>query len=580
MKALFLLGDDALKAIYAPEDGRAPRFSSVAELEAHWEGLQNKGADPDVRVRDGHCHEAVMWYVHHLSEDGQAAFGRNTSLALPLLPLADHTSRADGSDAHTAYSSSVTCQKCHVGGIDNLGVPEVKPETDQAMKRRCYTNYKELFNITCGPCDGISGIYWGDQDKDFSPPPCTVVAQPHEVPEEKRVKAALPHQFKVHVQGSDRMGRTTNPFPHSNIISKIYGQIHGTWWMDHEPNASLAMLRHDTTYGDVHIEGQHIPGIAPFVSEIHVQSTAQKKANITGQMVSLIKGLPSWMPGGCTCIPDPVGVPDITTTEANGLAHMEYMGRINIQIEYEKRWVELDHWANWFFHIFMETDKTAPMYGQAPKRLASAYAGMAVYSNWTIGDPKLLRPDVWYGGIPTTPEKVGPDHGKFCMNPKKVPQCNDISLKTFPPPADLPVPHDAELVAKSVLAPRFFPMKPELEALVAKTMHEMEPAHETEAEAPAGPPIRPCTGGQCASDADCQACGTTGKCSSPLAGSAHPEIAATCVDVPTGAPEAPAPSVGDSVWPTQWVADVEGWTYPDFTSAATSAKGRYFYDGV
>ena len=70
--------------------------------------------------------------------------------------------------------------------------------------------------------------------------------------------------------------------------------------------------------------------------------------------------------------------------------------------------------------------------------------------------------------------------------------------------------------------------------------HEMEPAQ-------AGPPIRPCTGGQCASDADCSACGTTGKCSSPLAGSAHPEIAATCVDVPAGAPEAPAPSVADAV---------------------------------
>jgi hypothetical protein len=67
LKAMFLLGDDALKAIYAPEDGRAPRFSSVSELEAHWEELGNAGADSDVRVRDGHCHEAVMWYVHHLS---------------------------------------------------------------------------------------------------------------------------------------------------------------------------------------------------------------------------------------------------------------------------------------------------------------------------------------------------------------------------------------------------------------------------------------------------------------------------------------------------------------------------------
>jgi len=457
MKALFLLGDDALRAIYAPEDGRAPRFSSVAELEAHWEGLQNKGADPDVRVRDGHCHEAVMWYVHHLSEDGQAAFQSNASLALPLLPLADHTARADGSAAHTAYSSSVTCQKCHVGGIDNLGVPEAKPETDLAMKRRCYTNYKDLFNITCGPCDGIAGIYWGDGDKDFSPPNCVVVAQPNEVPEEKRVKAALPRQFKVHVQGSDRMGRTTNPFPKSNIISKIYGQIHGTWWMDHEPNASLAMLRHDTYYGDVHIKGQHIPGIEPFVSEIHSQTGMQKSKNISGPMVSLISGLPSWLPGGCTCIPDPVGVPDIAAAWATGLANMEYMGRIKLDpIEYLNKTVVLDHWAYWFFHIFMDTDPNSEFFGKAPIRLGSAYAGFAVYSNWEIGPPAAKDPEVWTRGIPTKPMAVGPDKGKMCINPKKVDYCADIRATNFPPPPEAQ-PVEAPKKAATVSPDHFFP---------------------------------------------------------------------------------------------------------------------------
>ena len=38
--------------------------------------------------------------------------------------------------------------------------------------------------------------------------------------------------------------------------------------------------------------------------------------------------------------------------------------------------------------------------------------------------------------------------------------------------------------------------------------------------------------------------------------------------------------VGDSVWPSQWVADVEAWTYPDFGNGTKSAKGRFFYDGV
>merc|ERR1712094_15806 len=88
----------------------------------------------------------------------------------------------------------------------------------------------------------------------------------------------------------------------------------------------------------------------------------------------------SFLPGGCTCMSDPVGVPDITASAANGLNNMEYMGRIKLTpIEYLNRTVELDHWANWFFHIFMETDSTSPYYRKAPRRLASAYAGTAVY---------------------------------------------------------------------------------------------------------------------------------------------------------------------------------------------------------
>merc|ERR1712061_325698 len=74
-----------------------------------------------------------------------------------------------------------------------------------------------------------------------------------------------------------------------------------------------------------------------------------------------------------------------------------------------------------------------PHYGKAPKRLASAYAGTAVYENWRFADPKIAEPDIWYRGIPTHPETVGPNKGKFCMNPQKLDMCNNISQKTFPP---------------------------------------------------------------------------------------------------------------------------------------------------
>jgi len=115
----------------------------------------------------------------------------------------------------------------------------------------------------------------------------------------------------------------------------IYGQIHGRWFMDAEPGADLSLLRHDTVYGSVTENGVPIPFIEPSVSEIHTQTAAQRAANLTGPMVSLIHGMPSFFPGGCTCIPDPVGVPDVAASWAKGMSGMQYMGRIKLpKIEY------------------------------------------------------------------------------------------------------------------------------------------------------------------------------------------------------------------------------------------------------
>merc|ERR1719359_877140 len=104
-----------------------------------------------------------------------------------MLPVAEHKvakgQRKETDEAGKFYDEKITCQNCHVGGIDTLGVPEVAPATLKSKQRRCYTNYKELFNITCGPCDGIAGPYSGDDDKYFTPTDCIVVASPEEVPE-------------------------------------------------------------------------------------------------------------------------------------------------------------------------------------------------------------------------------------------------------------------------------------------------------------------------------------------------------------------------------------------------------------
>lgn len=438
LRDLFPRASTVLKGIYSKVDGRGARYASMADMEKHWEA---SAPSHDTRVRDAHCHEVVMWFVHHLTSQEQIAVMNTT--VLPMLPVADHSSgkgrRAEHDLAGKFYDDKITCQACHVGGIDNLGVPEVKPTTKKQLARRCYTNYKELFGIECGPCDGVAGPYWGDDDdKYFTPTECQTIAKPEEVKEEDRVKPALPEQFSVDVVGgSDRFGRTTNPVKDQlpGPIAKIYGQISGKWYMDVRKDSDLWLLRHDTTYASVTEDGIPIPGIAPHVSEIHSQTAKQRSSNCTGPMVSLIEGLPSWVPGGCTCMPDPVGVPDTQSfAPAIGMSKMEYLGRIRLpNLEYLNVPIELDHWANWFFHIFMDTNNSVPHYGRAPSRLASAYAGTAVYANWKFEDPKVSDPTVWYRGIPTSPQKFGPSKGQFCMDTHKTPICSNISQSTFPP---------------------------------------------------------------------------------------------------------------------------------------------------
>jgi hypothetical protein len=466
LRALLPRTSVELKAIYSKADGRGAKYTTVAEMEAHWATSAPAG---DVRVRDAHCHEAVMWFVHHLSSQEQANVMK--TMVLPMLPLTDHSvekrTRAVDDHAGKFYDQKITCQNCHVGGIDNLGVPEVKPTTAKQKARRCYTNYKELFGIECGPCDGVAGPYSGDDDdKYFTPTPCEVVSKPEDVPEGERVKPALPPQFSVDVVGgSDRFGRTTNPVKDAlpGPIAKLYGQIYGKWFMDVRPDSDLWLLRHDTTYASVTENGFPIPFIKPHVSEIHAQTSKQRSQNCTGPMVSLIHGMPNWMPGGCTCMPDPVGVPDSQNVgPAHGMENMQYMGRIKLpKLEYLNKPIELDHWANWFFHFFMDTNKSAPNYGKAPSRLASAYAGTAVYDNWVFEDPKITDPTVWTRGIPTSPQRVGPSAGKFCMDTQKSAICSDISQTSFPPAPEAAGPQSSEgcapTPAKADIRSPFFP---------------------------------------------------------------------------------------------------------------------------
>jgi len=87
---------------------------------------------------------------------------------------------------------------------------------------------------------------------------------------------------------------------------------------------------------------------------------------------------------------------------------MQYLGRIRLpELEFLGGKIELDHSANWFFHVFMDTNTNSPHYAQAPSRIVDTISGpiltgLSVYGKWEIGDPTIADPNIWQRDIPQT----------------------------------------------------------------------------------------------------------------------------------------------------------------------------------
>lgn len=117
---LFFARSHELQAVYdSAKDTRSIAHATIGALRAEQRG-QAKTVEgrPDLLplVRDGVCHEAVMWFVHHTSDAAKAELRH--LIELPLLPVARHEERPahdeHGVAAHDRYTQSVSCAICHV----------------------------------------------------------------------------------------------------------------------------------------------------------------------------------------------------------------------------------------------------------------------------------------------------------------------------------------------------------------------------------------------------------------------------------------------------------------------------------
>jgi len=128
LQAMFYLARDSTfdDIYYKSLDNRRIRHDVLKDLAVNWVGLNKiASSHPDPRMkavrRDGHCHEAVMWYVHHLTEDMKEMF-KTAQVPLPLLSPARHqfcqqVEDEEGTRVCGAYQEQVTCASCHSNEI-------------------------------------------------------------------------------------------------------------------------------------------------------------------------------------------------------------------------------------------------------------------------------------------------------------------------------------------------------------------------------------------------------------------------------------------------------------------------------
>merc|ERR1712086_1206912 len=125
---LYLARDAQLDKVYTGvQDNRRLR-ATLDDLQKTWaalndevQGHHQKDALHAIQ-RDGHCHEAVMWYVHHLSSDVKMVLAQ-TGVEIPLLSYDEHNTACETTkdDTHAKvcshYQETVTCASCHSNAL-------------------------------------------------------------------------------------------------------------------------------------------------------------------------------------------------------------------------------------------------------------------------------------------------------------------------------------------------------------------------------------------------------------------------------------------------------------------------------
>merc|ERR1711935_1266944 len=125
---LYLARDAKLDSVYQDVTDNRKLNGELKDLQRDWAGLNQElqGHENKTELhaiqRDGHCHEAVMWYVHHLSTDVKMVLAQ-TGVEIPLLSYDSHDAKCDSAQERThkkvckGYQEVVLCTSCHSNAL-------------------------------------------------------------------------------------------------------------------------------------------------------------------------------------------------------------------------------------------------------------------------------------------------------------------------------------------------------------------------------------------------------------------------------------------------------------------------------
>jgi len=190
-------------------DKRQPTFSTYVEHFEHWKEvnqLARLDAKFEIVARESHCRQAVMWWVHHLTEDKRFALRRN--LVVPLLPEGERKHCEGASKLCVTLNKANSCDWCHStqarhdAGEPGTTVPDALQYTDGPddgnphgwdRLRRCDQNQMPR----CQLCEGIGGEAWADNNSEIALTPCKIVANASEIDSKSVAPPLYPKKFTV-----------------------------------------------------------------------------------------------------------------------------------------------------------------------------------------------------------------------------------------------------------------------------------------------------------------------------------------------------------------------------------------------